>query len=155
MAKNSPAKAGDAGNTVSITGQGRSPGAGNGNPLQCSCLGNPMDREAWWATVYERAKSWTQQSAALPLPVSYQTLACDVFSLVFPVSTFTVSISSFSCLPSASHHISLLKQPPHWSLCQQFLNLCQSFLSIHSSHCIRVIFREKNETTKSKNKETV
>ena len=41
-----PASAGHAG---LIPGSGRSPGEGNGNPLQCSCLGNPMDREAWWA----------------------------------------------------------------------------------------------------------
>ena len=37
--------------TVSITGSGRSPGEGNGNPLQYSCLGNPMDRGVWWAAV--------------------------------------------------------------------------------------------------------
>ena len=42
--KNLPANAGDMG---SILGLGRSPGEGNGNPLQCSCLGNPMDRRAW------------------------------------------------------------------------------------------------------------
>ena len=36
----------------SIPGWGRSPGGGNGNPLEYSCLGNPMDREAWWATVH-------------------------------------------------------------------------------------------------------
>ena len=36
----------------SISGLGRSPGEGNGNPVQYSCLGNPMDREAWWATVH-------------------------------------------------------------------------------------------------------
>ena len=36
---------------------------GNGYPLQCSYLGNPMDREAWWATVHGVAKSWTQLSA--------------------------------------------------------------------------------------------
>ena len=35
-----------------IPGWGRSPGEGNGNPLQYSCLGNPMDRGTWWATVY-------------------------------------------------------------------------------------------------------
>ena len=40
-----------AGNTGLIPGSGRSPVEGNGNPLQYSCLGNPMDREAWWATV--------------------------------------------------------------------------------------------------------
>ena len=47
--KNLSANAGDAG---SIPGSGRSPGGGNGNPLQYSCLGNPMDRGAWQATVY-------------------------------------------------------------------------------------------------------
>ena len=39
---------------------GRSPGGGNGNPLQYSCLGNPMDRGAWWATVHGVSKNWTQ-----------------------------------------------------------------------------------------------
>ena len=42
----------NAGNLGSISGLGRSPGGGNGNPLQYSCLKNPMDREAWWATVH-------------------------------------------------------------------------------------------------------
>ena len=42
-----------------IPGSGRSPGEGNGNPLQYSCLGNPMDRGAWWATDHGVAKSWT------------------------------------------------------------------------------------------------
>ena len=37
----------------SVPGLARSPGEGNGNPLQCSCLGTPMDRGAWWATVHE------------------------------------------------------------------------------------------------------
>ena len=42
----------------SIPGSGRSPGGENGNPLQFSCLGNPMDRGAWWATVHEVEKEW-------------------------------------------------------------------------------------------------
>ena len=46
----------------SIPGSGRSPGEGNGNPLQYSCLENPMDRGAWWATVHGVAKSWTRLS---------------------------------------------------------------------------------------------
>ena len=43
----------------SISGSGRSPGEGNGNPLQYSCLENPMDRGTWWATVHGVAKSQT------------------------------------------------------------------------------------------------
>ena len=44
------------GDPVSIPGSGRSPGEGNGNPLQCSCLGNPRDRGAWQATVLENTR---------------------------------------------------------------------------------------------------
>ena len=51
-----------AGGVHSIPGSGRSPGDGNGNPLQYSCLENPMDRGAWWATVNEVAKDWTHLS---------------------------------------------------------------------------------------------
>ena len=53
VVKNPPANAGDVG---LIPGSGRSPGEGNGNPLPYSCLGNPMDREAWRATVQGVAK---------------------------------------------------------------------------------------------------
>ena len=42
-----------------IPGSGRSPREGNGNPLQYSCLENPMDRGTWWATVHRVTKSWT------------------------------------------------------------------------------------------------
>ena len=57
--KESDCNAGDLG---SIPESGRSPGEGNGNPLQYSCLENFMDRGAWQATVHETAKSWTQLS---------------------------------------------------------------------------------------------
>ena len=50
----------NAGDPSLIPGSGRSPGEGNGNPLQYSCLENPMDRGAWWATVHGVTKSWTQ-----------------------------------------------------------------------------------------------
>ena len=59
MVKNLPANAGDPG---SIPGLGRSLGEGHGNPFQYSCLGNPMDREAWWATVHGLAKSQVRLS---------------------------------------------------------------------------------------------
>ena len=60
VAKNSPASARDVRDVSSIPGSGRSPGEGNGTPLQHACLGNPMDRGAWGATVHGVAKSWTQ-----------------------------------------------------------------------------------------------
>ena len=49
----------NAGDPGLIPGSGRSPKVRNGNPLQYFCLGNPMDRKAWWATVHEVAKSQT------------------------------------------------------------------------------------------------
>ena len=60
VVKNSPANAEAAGGSSSIPGSERSPGEGNGNPLQYSCLGNPIDRGAWWATDQGVAKSQAQ-----------------------------------------------------------------------------------------------
>ena len=60
MVKNPPANAGDVRDVSSIPGTGRFPGEGHGNPVQYSCLGNPMDRGAWWATVHGVTKSWTE-----------------------------------------------------------------------------------------------
>ena len=59
LVKNLPANVGDVRNTGLIPGSGRSPGGGHGNPLQCSCLENLMDRGAWRAAVHEVAKSQT------------------------------------------------------------------------------------------------
>ena len=58
VVKNLPIHAGDLRDRGSIPGLGRSPGGGNGNPLQYSYLENPMDRGAWWASVHSVAKSW-------------------------------------------------------------------------------------------------
>ena len=52
MLKNPPASAGDTGDKGPVSWLGRSPGGGNGNPLQYSCLENPMDRGTWQATVH-------------------------------------------------------------------------------------------------------
>ena len=59
MVKNLPANAEDLRDKDSISGLGRSPGVGNGNPLQYSCLENPMDRGAWWAMLNRVAQSRT------------------------------------------------------------------------------------------------
>ena len=57
MVKNWPANAGDIRDGGSIPELGRSPGGGHDSPLQCSCLEDPRDRGAWWATVHGIAKS--------------------------------------------------------------------------------------------------
>ena len=57
--KNLSANARDTGDMGLIPGSGRSPGGGNGHPLQYSCLENPMDRGAWWAIVHRVTKSRT------------------------------------------------------------------------------------------------
>ena len=57
------------GDLVSIPGSGRFPGGGCGNPLQCSCLENPMDRRTWWATVHGVAKTW--------LGTTHSLVPCD------------------------------------------------------------------------------
>ena len=60
VVKNPPAIAGDVRDKSSIPGSGRSPGGGHDNPLQYSCLENPMDRGVWQATVHRITKSQTQ-----------------------------------------------------------------------------------------------
>ena len=65
VVQNPPANAGDTIDMGSIPGLGRSSGVGNGNPLQYSCLGNPLDREAWQATVHGVAKHQTQLSTRI------------------------------------------------------------------------------------------
>ena len=60
MVKNPLANAGDLRGVGSIPGSGIFPGEGNGNPLQYSCLENPMDRRAWWAAVHGVAQSRTR-----------------------------------------------------------------------------------------------
>ena len=62
MVKNPPANAKDAGDAGSVPRLERSSGVGNGNPLQYSCMGNSMDRGAWWTTVHGVEKSQTQLS---------------------------------------------------------------------------------------------
>ena len=63
--KESTCNAGDTGNVGSVPGSGRSPGEGNGNPLQYSCMENPMDRGAWWAIIQRVEKSQTRLSVQM------------------------------------------------------------------------------------------
>ena len=68
VVKNLPANARDIRDMDWIPGLGRTPGGGHGNPVQFSCLENPMDRGAWQATVHRITKSWTQLKRLSTLP---------------------------------------------------------------------------------------
>ena len=82
VSKESACNAGDLG---LIPGLGRSPGEGNGNPLQYSCLENPMGRRAWWATVHGVTKSRTQLSDLTSLhTLKSESVSCSVVSGFLP-----------------------------------------------------------------------
>ena len=76
VVKNPPANAGDTGDAGSIPGLGRSPGGGNVNPFQYSCLENSRDRGAWRATTYgvTKSRSWLKQLSTPPHPTPHQGL---------------------------------------------------------------------------------
>ena len=102
VVKNLPADAGDARDWGSIPGSERSPGVGNGNPLQYSCLENPMDRGAWRETVHRVTKSqtWlsthTQHSAAAVVlwGFSHYTKSCGRDTASVPTSFHFIRFSS-------------------------------------------------------------
>ena len=88
----------------SIPGLGRFPGGGNGNPLKYSCLENPMDREAWWATVHGASKSQAQLSnlavAHIHIYTFFYWVVC--FFVIEPHELFAyfadeLFVSSFIC----------------------------------------------------------
>ena len=70
VVKNLPANVGNAGDLGLISGLGRSPGEGSGNPLQYSCLENSMGRGAWWTTVHRVAKSQRRLSNIFTFTIS-------------------------------------------------------------------------------------
>ena len=82
VVKNPPVNAGDPGDLDSVPELGRSPGGGNGNPLQYSCLENPMDRGAWRAEVHGVAKSQTGPSMHVRGICGFGITCCGLGSLV-------------------------------------------------------------------------
>ena len=90
VGKESDCNAGDPG---PIPGLGRYPGEGNGNPLQYSCLENPMDREAWWATVNGVTRVGHNLATKLPPPRTYGTLFFTKEAKIFNGAKTASSIS--------------------------------------------------------------
>ena len=95
VVKNPSANGGD---VDLIPGSGRSPGEGNGNPIQYSCLGNPMDRGAWWATIHEVAKSQIWLSDWAHVFVCAHTHTHTPVQPLSPESCLFVMTQSFSVL---------------------------------------------------------
>ena len=104
--KNSPANAADARDVALIPGSERSPEGGNGNPLQYSCLGSFMDREAWQATLHGVATSWTQLNThtythihtEYSLVYTYENLSIYLLMDVCVVSSFGYYKKSYELL---------------------------------------------------------
>ena len=91
--KNPPANAGDARDTGSIPGSGRSPGEGDGNPLQDTCLENSMDRGAWWATIHRSTILYSYQQH---LRISISPQSCQHFPLsVFFIIAIPVDMKQY------------------------------------------------------------
>ena len=84
-------------------GWGRSLGGGNGNPLQCSCLGNPMDRGIWWATVPRISQRWTQLKCLSTYMYMYifshgESTLCMCLALIFKVYSELMEETDFKYL---------------------------------------------------------
>ena len=95
----------------SIPGLGRSPGEGNGNPLQYYCLENPMDRGTWWATVHGVAKSWTRLSDFISFSVYI-----FLFFLFFLFLYFTILYwfcHTSTCICHGCTHVPNPEPPSH------------------------------------------
>ena len=82
VVKNLPANAGDTGGLDLIPGLGRSPGEGNGNPLQYSCLETSMDRGAWWAMVHGVLESQTTQRQLTTHACSMSVNDCRTLGII-------------------------------------------------------------------------
>ena len=111
-AKESACNEGNMRNVGSIPGLGRSPGGGNGNPLQYSCLGSSMDRGAWQPTVHGVVKSWTQ----LSMHTGYLKLALaeivitDSATQLAIVYLITTTFEHFSCHNTDMKSLILVKK---------------------------------------------
>ena len=112
MVKNSPANAGDVRDAGSIPASGRSPGGGNDNPCQYSCLENPMDRGVWWATAHGVTKSWACLSAHTELKIKVILAQLKRPLVKWPLDFSQLLLLSQYCsacyVPNTSFHFFIL-----------------------------------------------
>ena len=113
MVKSPSANAGDARDAGSVPGSGRSPGVGNGTPLQYSCLRNPMDSEARWARVHGATKSWPRPAHPHTPPHTSITLL-PVTVLWYPTSFAKSEIITEGRPCPPFPHLSITRFPHMW-----------------------------------------
>ena len=123
VVKNPPANVGDTG---SVPGSGRSPGGGHSNPLQYSCLENPMDRGAWWATVHEVTESQTQMSDWAQAQACFsQLMKFHLSEYSFPHFSYILkSIWNYkNCIPNTWPPINCAVSPVWWNVWNEFWHI--------------------------------
>ena len=98
MIKKPSVNAGDVRDLGSIPGWGRYPGGGHGNPLQDSCLENPMDRGAWWATVHSVAQNQAQLKQLSTNAQLGKIFASSQFRISGTTPNFLLRNSSQACI---------------------------------------------------------
>ena len=111
--KNLSPSAGDIGDAGSIPGSGRSPGGEHGNPRQYSCLGNPMNTGAWWATIHRVTKSWTRCSDLARAHVLRSASSAFVFLALNIISLSSLPLpGGKNLLESGSHFLPFFEVEP-------------------------------------------
>ena len=132
VVKKLPANAGDVRDMGLALGSGRFPGGGHGNPLQCSCLENAMDRGAWRATVHGVAKSWIRlKRLSMHARISLIYITASFSCLA---KWFSHTYAYLSVLSHILSHFRLLQNIEYMSLCSTVDPCCPSIL--YTVECI-------------------
>ena len=140
------ASACNVGDPGSIPGLGRSPGEGNGNPLQYSCLENPMDRGAWQATVHGVSKSWTQLSDFTSLHFTSETANSPLRRQQFCIQILVLNSPRISlCEPTSAIQAKedALRFPPAGSYLVKGQNTVASSLPLPHQILLALLYFSK------------
>ena len=125
VVKNPPDNAGDLRDVGLIPGSGRSPGGGHSNPVQYSCLENPMDRGVWRAMAHRIAKSWTRLKQFNMRACIYMSFNPLFYLLLFWVSSLFHSLNT-GCHLIQSYYQCVFQNISLHSLCSQLVHLIRS-----------------------------
>ena len=130
VVKNLPANAGDVRDLGSVSEMGRAPGGREGNPLQYSCLGNPMDRGVWWAAVCGVTQSWTWLKW-LSMCVQGSQFPFSILTLYKPCCLFRSWTSAWLLLPRLFFVI--------WMIC--FARCWRMLLALARLHSLVIMWK--------------